>query len=252
MVETLKLFDITFSNITFEEVRTQFAQRIESGEPAYVVTPNVDHVCRIQVDPDLRAAYEDAFLVLADGMPVIWASKLLGCPLVEKLSGSDLVPLLCEFASQRGYSDFFFGAAEGIAAEAAQRMCERYPGLKVAGAYSPPMGFERDPEKDAEAVSQIREADPDFCFVALGAPRQEIWMHRHYRDMGSMILLGIGAGLDFVAGRLKRAPRWMQNVGLEWLWRLSQEPRRLWRRYLVDDLSFFVLLWRELRKRRTA
>lgn len=246
--QTIELFDIRFDNVTFEEVRTRIGDRLALGEPGYVVTPNVDHVCRFQRDAALREAYADAFLVLSDGMPVLWASWLLGKPLCAKVSGSDLVPLLCEFAAQRGHSVFFFGAAEGVAEEAADNLCRRYPDLQVAGVYCPPMGFHEDPAENAKALEMIRSAAPDICFVALGAPKQEIWMRRHCRGMGAKVSLGIGAALDFAAGRRRRAPVWMQNWGLEWLWRLAMEPRRLWRRYLLDDPYFLVLVWREWRK----
>ncbi|MBN2309290.1 MAG: WecB/TagA/CpsF family glycosyltransferase [Candidatus Hydrogenedentes bacterium] len=252
MLETVQLFGMTFDNITFEEVRHRIAERIESGAPGYVVTPNVDHVCRYHRDEAFRNAYQEAFLVLADGMPIMWASRLLRKPICAKLSGSDLVPLLSEFAAQRGYSVFYFGAAAGVAAEAADRLCQKYAGLKVAGVYSPPMHFEKDPEARAEASRRIREASPDICFVALGSPKQEYWLHQHARETTARVCLGIGAGLDFAAGRVRRAPVWVQNVGLEWAYRLAREPRRLWHRYLVEDMLFFGLVWREWRAARRA
>ncbi|MCP4641574.1 MAG: WecB/TagA/CpsF family glycosyltransferase [bacterium] len=250
--ETVELFNIRFDNVTFEEVRGRIAERIESREPSYVVTPNVDHVCRYAKDEHFRTAYGGAYLVLADGMPLLWASRLLGKPLYEKLSGSDLVPLLCEFAAQRGYTVFFFGAEQGVAEEAMHRLCKRYPALQVAGAYSPPYGFDECPEENAKAVAKIAQARPDICFVALGCPRQEYWMERHFREADASVMLGVGAALDFAAGKQKRAPVWVQNWGMEWLWRLCHEPRRLWRRYLVEDSYFLSVLWREWRKGRRA
>ena len=249
MPDTVELFDVAFTNAARDEVFACISQRIERREPAYIITPNVDHVCRYHRDETFRAAYADAFMALPDGTPIIWASVLLGSPLREKLSGSDLVPLLSELAAERGYSVFYFGAAKGIAEEAAARLTARFPALRVVGAYGPPYGFEKDPEQNAEAIRRLREAQPDLCFFALGSPKQEFWMHRHYLEYGAGVSLGIGAGLDFAAGRLKRAPAWVQNLGLEWVWRLCLEPRRLWRRYLVDDMLFFVLFWREFRKR---
>ncbi len=250
MPDTVELFGVTLNNVTLEELCTLLADHIDKKLPGYIVTPNVDHVCQFQSDPALRQAYSDAWLVLADGMPIIWASRLFGCPLSAKLSGSDLLPLLCEFAAGRGYSVFLFGAAEGIADEAAENLCQLYPGLIIAGTYCPPMGFDRDPDENAKALQAIREAKPDLCFTAMGAPRQEVWLQANYRESGALVGVAIGAALDFAANRLRRAPGWMQRSGLEWVWRLCQEPRRLWRRYLVNDSLFFLLLLREWRKRR--
>jgi N-acetylglucosaminyldiphosphoundecaprenol N-acetyl-beta-D-mannosaminyltransferase len=248
--EQIELFGIAFSNITFEEVRRFVSERVRDRKPGFAVTPNVDHICLRQRNPEFRAAYDNASLVLADGMPILWASRIMGKPLCEKLSGSDLVPLLCEYAADHGYSVFLFGGRDDVPGQAADALLKRHPGLKVAGTYSPPMLFERDPELDAAAVRRIREAKPDICFVALGSPRQEIWLDRHFEEAGVPMMFGIGASLDFVAGRVRRAPRWMQRSGLEWAWRVAIEPRRLWRRYLVEDLLFFKLLWQEFRRSR--
>jgi N-acetylglucosaminyldiphosphoundecaprenol N-acetyl-beta-D-mannosaminyltransferase len=244
----VRLFGITFSNLTFEGFCQAIDDHVAQQEYGYVVTPNVDHVCRVQSDPLFKQAYDDASLVVPDGVPIIWSSRLLRQPLVEKLSGSDMVPLICAHAAKRGYSVFLLGAAEGVADEAAARLIEKYPPLQVAGTYSPPLGFEEDPEACVSIAARVQDAKADICFVALGSPKQEIWMNRHGKDTGVSVLLGIGAGLDFVAGRVNRAPRWVQRCGFEWLWRLCQEPRRLWRRYLVEDTYFAVLLWRELRQ----
>lgn len=249
MPDTVELFGMTFSDVTFEELCTLLADRIDKKLPGYIVTPNVDHVCQVQSDPAFRQAYDDAWLVLVDGMPIIWASRLFGCALSTKLSGSDLLPQLCEFAADRGYSVFLLGAAEGVADQASENLRRLYPGLIIAGTHSPPMGFDQDPDENAKALQAIREARPDLCFTAMGAPRQEVWLHSNHRESGALVSIGVGAALDFAAGLLKRAPLWMQRSGLEWVWRLCQEPRRLWRRYLVNDSFFFVLLWREWRKR---
>ncbi len=245
----VELFGIPFCSLTFEEVCACVAERVRQREPGFIVTPNVDHVCLFQRDLYFREAYLDAFLVLTDGMPIVWASRLLRRPLAQKLSGSDLVPQLSAFAAREGLSIFLLGAMEGVGEVAAETLQRRCPGLRIAGAYSPPLSFEGDPRTNEETIRRLNEAKPDICFVALGSPRQEIWMHRNYKAAGVPIMLGIGAGLDFMAGRVKRAPVWMQNAGMEWMWRLGLEPRRLWRRYLVEDLLFFRLFWMEVLKR---
>ena len=244
--KTVPFMGVNLSNMTFEEMTMALDRCIASGKAGfYIVTPNVDHLCRIHRDADFRDAYEKASLAVVDGKPIVWATRLFGRTIKEKLSGSDLVPKLSKFAAAKGYRVFYFGAAPGVAESAANKLKTQFPDLMVAGTYSPPMSFDSDPQANAEAIARIKNAGAQICFVAMGAPRQEIWMRNHARDCNAPVMIGIGAGLDFAAGRVKRAPRWMQYAGLEWLWRLCVEPRRLWRRYLVEDLYFFRLLWRE-------
>ena len=239
------LFGMTISNVTLDEALQDMDRQIVSREPGYIVTPNVDHVIEFRDNPEFRDAYRDAFLVLADGVPILWAGKLLKKPIKQKISGSDLVYWLSEHASRHGYRIYFMGGAEGVAEEAAKILQTRYPGLQVAGWCCPPLGFERDPLKNQEIIDKIRAARTDICFVALGAPKQDVWSYKYCQETGAPIHIGVGGTFDFVAGRTRRAPVWMQRCGLEWLWRLIQEPRRLAHRYLVRDMIFFSLLWRE-------
>ena len=245
----VELFGISVCNLTYEGLCDGIDRHVATREPGFIVTPNVDHVCRYHRDPSFREAYDHASFVLADGMPLLWSARLLGRPLLEKLSGSDLLPRLSGFAAERGYSVYYLGAAEGVAEAAAERLKMRYPSLRVAGTYSPPFGFERDPQVNASIVARLREARPDICFVALGSPKQETWLYGNYAAAEIPAMIGVGAAFDFVAGRVRRAPRWMQKTGMEWIWRLIQEPRRLAKRYLIEDSYFFVLLAREIRRR---
>ncbi|HIJ64841.1 MAG TPA: WecB/TagA/CpsF family glycosyltransferase [Candidatus Hydrogenedentes bacterium] len=251
-VARVELSGMTIHNVTREEVFALIEERIAKRQPGYIVTPNVNHLCRYQRDAEFREAYRKSFLVLADGVPLLWASRLLGTPLREKLSGSDLVVWLPERFADKGRSFFLLGAAEGVADAAAKELRRRHPNIVIAGTYSPPMGFENDPAEVAETARRVREARPDFCFVAFGVPKQELWMREHCQTCGVPVMLGIGASLDFLAGTLKRAPRWMQRVGLEWVWRIGSEPRRLLGRYLADGCVFLSLLWRAFRKRRAC
>jgi N-acetylglucosaminyldiphosphoundecaprenol N-acetyl-beta-D-mannosaminyltransferase len=190
-----------------------------------------------------RAAYERASLALVDGQALLWASKLLGTGLPEKISGSDLVPRLLERAGRRGLRVYFLGGGPGIALEAAEVARRRY-GVAIVGVDSPvvsPTG-----EAGPEVVERIREARPHLLFVALGAPKQELFIDRYRERLLPMVSLGIGASLDFVAGRVRRAPAWMSRAGFEWLFRLSQDPKRLARRYLVDDPCFAGIFLRTL------
>ena len=241
-VTTIDLCGVPVNSLTVRGFLRSVCIQISQRLPGYIVTPNIDHVCRCHTSDEFRDAYQHALLSLPDGKPLVWASRLLNTPLREKLSGSDMIYRLSEFGATRGFSVYFLGAAEGVAAEAAGRLQAMYPGLRVAGIDSPPPGFERQPEVNEQIVQRVADSEADICFVALGSPKQEIWMHHNYSRCRVPIMIGVGASFDFVAGRVKRAPVWMQRSGLEWLWRLCQEPRRLWRRYLVYDMLFFWLL----------
>ncbi len=195
----------------------------------------------------LRAAYADASLVLADGMPVVWASRLLGRPLPERVTGSDLAPALFAAAAERGgLRVFLLGAAPGVAERAATKIAQRWPAVQVIDTYSPRLGFERDPAENAEIQSRIAAARPDVLLVGLGAPKQELWVHAHRREIQAPVALCVGATLDFLAGQRERAPVWMRKTGLEWIYRLAGEPRRLAGRYARDAWVFPRLVLREL------
>jgi N-acetylglucosaminyldiphosphoundecaprenol N-acetyl-beta-D-mannosaminyltransferase len=246
------LFGMPFSITEFDAVCAAVDARIQSREPGFIVTPNVNLVCNFHRDPQFREVYPKAFLWLADGMPLMWVARILGVRLPEKLSGSDMVPWLSSHSAKEGYRIFFFGGLPGSADIAAQRLRQRYPTLQVAGSYCPPMGFEKDPEENARAIKTIHDAKPDILFVALGTPKQELWLDAHMHEIQVPVSIGVGAALDFLSGKVKRAPRWVQRAGCEWVWRLIQEPRRLWRRYLVDDMMIVLLLLRELGRGRRA
>lgn len=240
------LFGIAIDNLTMAETIDAIGRLLKEGRRRhFVVTPNVDHVVRLQWDTAFRNAYADAAIACADGMPLIWASRLLGQPLKERVTGADLLPAVCGMAAASGASVYLLGGQEGVGELAAKNLSARYPGLKIAGTYSPPLGFERDPEEQRRIAARINRARPDILAVGLGAPKQELWTaaHRHHLDFG--VALCIGAAADFAAGTLERAPRWMQQHGLEWLWRLAREPKRLWKRYLVDDMAFAGIVARE-------
>jgi N-acetylglucosaminyldiphosphoundecaprenol N-acetyl-beta-D-mannosaminyltransferase len=215
----------------------------------YVVTPNVDHTVMLQHDVGLRTAYKDANLVLADGFPVVLASRLLGKALPERVTGSDLVPALFDAADPaRPLRTFLLGAAPGVAEIAADRIHAQWPDVRVVDVYSPPKGFEHDDVEIARILNRVRSARPDVLVVGFGAPKQELWVHRHRNELEASVALCVGATIDFLAGAQSRAPQWMQRAGLEWLFRLLTEPRRLLRRYARDAWIFPQLVWREWRK----
>jgi N-acetylglucosaminyldiphosphoundecaprenol N-acetyl-beta-D-mannosaminyltransferase len=168
-------------------------------------------------------------------MPLVWVSRLKGQPLAGRITGVELVHESCQLAAELGRSVFLLGAAPGVAEAAGRRLEALYPGIRVADVYAPPFGaVTRD--EDEHTVQRINDARPDFLFVALGAPRQDLWIRAHHGRLHVPVAMGVGCVLDLLAGVVRRAPTWMQGTGLEWSYRLVQEPRRLWRRYLVDDL----------------
>lgn len=221
---------------------------VASGERRcrYVVTPNVDHVVLLQHRDDLRAAYRQAAMILADGAPVIWSSRLLGKPLPCRVAGSDLVPALFDAADEREpLRVHLLGAAPGVADRAAERIHERWPGVQVVGTYSPPLGFEKDDAENDAIIERVNAVQPDVLVLGLGAPKQELWIHRHYQRIQASAALCVGATIDFLAGEKRRAPKWMQSAGIEWLHRVCSEPRRLAGRYARDAWIFPQLFVRE-------
>jgi len=237
----VRILDCEIDNLDREEGLDRLLALARGGRPGYAVTPNADHLMLLRRNPRFADAYRDSDLRLADGMPLLWAARLQGTPLKEKLSGSDLLPLLCARASEAGLGVYFLGGRPGAAAAAAERLAGLLPRLRIAGTACPPPGFESDAAANDAIVAAVRSAAPDVLFVALGAPKQEVWIHQHRHRLGVPLALGVGAALDFLAGLVRRAPAWMQRRGLEWAWRAFQDPR-LWRRYLVRDLPFVAYL----------
>jgi len=218
----------------------------------YVVTPNVDHAVMYQSDAQLQEAYHGASLVLADGAPVVFASRLLHKALPGRVAGSDLVPALFDqvSAEQGGRPPLrvmLLGAAPGVAERAAMKIHERWSGVKVVAMYSPPLGFEKDAAENERILQLVADAQPDLLLVGLGAPKQELWVHRHADRLQAKAALCVGATIDFLAGERARSPRWMRRCGLEWLHRLATEPKRLAKRYARDAWIFPQLVWREWR-----
>lgn len=212
----------------------------------FIVTPNVDHIVIAEKNEELRSAYTEAYFSLADGKPLMWMSRILGFPLPEKISGSDLVRPLLIRAAKKGLRVYFLGAAPGVGITAAQNLTKEIPKLNIVGIDSPPMGFDKDKNKEKETLRKMLTVKPDIVFFALGAPKQEILMHKWYKQGINPVMLGVGASLDFIAGEVKRAPKWMSDIGLEWLYRLSQDPKRLAKRYLMQDLYIIVIFCRML------
>lgn len=248
LMARIKFMNTEIDNLTMEETLAEIDRLIQENNNSYVVTPNVDHIMQLEKGGKLVEIYRDANLILADGKPLIWISKWYGTPIKEKISGSDLFPLVCQMAAEKEYKMFFLGAAEGVAKKAAKNLMQRYKGLNVVGTYSPPLGFENSDVEMTRIKEMIRELQPHILVVCLGCPKQEIFIYKNRKDLGVPISLGLGASLDFEAGNIKRAPKWMSNHGLEWLYRITQDPKRLAKRYLIDDMKIFRLAVKYKRK----
>lgn len=214
----------------------------------YVVTPNVNHAVLYQQNQAFSEAYSDADLVLADGAPLVLASRLFGKRLPERVAGSDLVPALFSAACRENpLSVFLLGAAPGVSDRAKSRIESQWPAVRVVGTYSPPFGFENDEAENRRILDLIGDAGPDLLIIGLGAPKQELWVHRYRHEIKAQAAVCAGATIGFLAGNKQRAPRWMRRSGLEWVHRIACEPRRLFGRYAHDACVLPSLLWREWR-----
>jgi N-acetylglucosaminyldiphosphoundecaprenol N-acetyl-beta-D-mannosaminyltransferase len=233
----VSILGIPFDSVNVAGALERIDAMIASRVPHYIVTANVDFLVQAHRDVELRRILLEADLVLCDGTPLVWASRFLGNALPERVAGADLAPALLAHAAQRGHRIFLLGAAPGVAAEAADRIRAQFPTLEIAGHYAPRFAplLEMD---HAEIIRQVRAAKPDILLVSFGCPKQEKWIAMHLRALGVPVAIGVGATIDFLAGRVRRAPAWMRRSGTEWLFRLALEPRRLFRRY-CDDLLLF-------------
>jgi len=233
------ILGVGISAITMQDALAQISRWIETKDRHYVSVCTVHTVMECQRDPTMRRAVNQAGLATPDGMPLVWLNKWQNHEHVSRVYGPDLVLALCELSVKRGYSHYFYGGAEEVPALLAEALQDRFPGLNVAGAYSPPFRPLTEAE-DAEIVERINQAAPDIVWVGLGTPKQDLWMAGHWQRLTASVLIGVGAAFDFHTGRIPQAPAWMQRNGLEWLFRLLQEPRRLWRRYLIYNPLFIM------------
>ena len=230
--QPIALLGVAFDNLTLREAVGRVEGMIISGRSHYVVTANVDFLVQARGDLELRRILLNAPLVLCDGTPLVWASRLFGNPLPERVAGADVVPELIGMAAKKHYRVFFLGTTEEANRRAIARLRAQFPDLDISH-YSPPFRplLEMD---NAEIIRRIREVKPALLFVAFGCPKAEKWLATHYPELGVPVVIGVGATIDFLAGHVKRAPPWMQRGGVEWVHRLCQEPRRLFKRYATD------------------
>jgi N-acetylglucosaminyldiphosphoundecaprenol N-acetyl-beta-D-mannosaminyltransferase len=237
---------VEIDQYSFDEVTEQIVNHIlTSGSPEYVVTPNAHHVVTLQSDERFRQIYREAFLVVPDGVSLLWAAKFLNAPLQDRVNGTDLFEKLCAIAAEKHLKIFLLGGRPGAAEGAAQVLKKRHPDLNIVGTYCPPYGFEKNPTELDRINTAIQTGAPHILFVGLGAPKQEYWIFDNYKALDVPISVGIGVSFEFVAGVVERAPKLMQSLGLEWLFRLLVEPRRLWQRYIVGNTVFVSLIIRQ-------
>jgi N-acetylglucosaminyldiphosphoundecaprenol N-acetyl-beta-D-mannosaminyltransferase len=240
---TIELCGIELAAISESQCSGGIIAALSEKRGGWVVTANLDHVRRLLKDPSYKDLCSGADLVVADGMPVVWAARIAGRPLPERVAGSSMVRTLSAAAAKAGRSIYLLGGDGDSCDRAAARLQQDYPGLIVAGAYSPPFGFEKDPEQMQAIRDRLIKSSPDIIYVALGSPKQE----RLIADLRNLLpaawWLGVGISFSFVTGDVRRAPIWMQKMGLEWVHRLAQEPKRLAKRYLVHGIPFAAELF---------
>lgn len=230
-----------FDDMTKAIVRTA----VLGGEPKYVVTPNMQHIALLEEDSCLRRIYTEAAFVLPDGVSLLLAARVLGQRIPQRIAGVDMLQALCRQAAREGLRIFLLGGRSGSAEKAAAKLRAQYHGLIVSGTCCPPLGFEKDPCQQNDIEARIRAARPHFLFVAFGAPKQEYWMYEHAYQLGVPVTMGVGGSFEMVGEVIARAPTWLQKVGLEWLYRLVREPRRLWKRYLTGVIQFSRIVMRQ-------
>jgi N-acetylglucosaminyldiphosphoundecaprenol N-acetyl-beta-D-mannosaminyltransferase len=232
-VDRIVVLGFPLARLDYAGTLEQVDRLIERGRPAFFITANLHYARLCDRDPRLAAINREAAFLVADGMPLVWASRLGPTPLPERVAGSDLIYSLCQRAAWRGHRVFFLGGAAGVAQRAADRLCERYPGLQVAGVEAPELD-RLSAGEHAGLLARIRGAAPDLLLVAFGQPKGELWLAENCGRLGVPACVQVGASFDFVAGRVRRAPRWLRRVGLEWLYRAAREPGRLAGRYCGD------------------
>ena len=238
------VWGLPFAPLTAAAAIDEVERLIDAGEPAYFITANLNYMMLSHADPAVREVNRGAAMILADGMPPVLASRRSARPLPERVAGSDLIFALCDLAARRGFGVFLLGGAPGVAERAARNLEARAPGLRVVGTEAPPAAALADPAEEAALLARIRAARPDLLLVAFGQPKGELWLARNLRALDVAVGVQVGAALDFAAGRVRRAPRWVRDSGLEWAFRLALEPGRLARRYARNALYLARMLAR--------
>jgi N-acetylglucosaminyldiphosphoundecaprenol N-acetyl-beta-D-mannosaminyltransferase len=249
--ERADILGVRVSTINMQDAVATIEHWIATRAPNYVCITGAHGVIESLRDARLQKIHNEAGLVTPDGMPLVWMARRLGFDRTRRVYGPDLMRTISEVSAARGYKHFFYGGDHGVAERLSQRLLSAHPGLQVVGTITPPFR-PLSPEEDAAIIAQINAVKPDIVWVGLSTPKQEMWMSAHVGRVDAPVLIGVGAAFDFLAGVKKQAPRWMRERGLEWLFRLMQEPRRLWRRYLTIVPRFAILAIYQLMRARAA
>ncbi len=243
-MEKIKILGVYIDNLTMEDTLSEIEKKIKNKEKSYVTTLNTDVMVKIDADPYLKKIVDNSDLALVDGQPLIWISKLNKKPVKEKISGSDLVPNLCKQAVKKNHTIFFIGGKAGVAEKAKLNLEKQYPGISIVGTYAPPLGFENDPKELENINNIISSRHPDLIIACFGCPKQEKWVYENYNKYDGLVTICAGGTVDFLSGNVKRSPRWVSDHGFEWLFRFFNEPRRLFKRYFIDDMKIFKLYFK--------
>ena len=242
-MERFDVLGVNVNVIDLENTIRTMEKWIKNREQNYVCVTTVHLLMEAQKDADLMKTLNLAGLTTPDGMPLVWIGKLRGCSNLDRVYGPDVMLNFSALAAEKKYTSFFYGGAPGVTEMLSSKLKERFPGLGIVGTYSPPFR-PLTPEEDEEVVNIINKVNPDVIWVGLGAPKQDKWMAEHVGRVNAPVMIGVGAAFDFLSGRKKQAPVWIQRSGFEWLFRLLSEPRRLWKRYLVTNTLFILSLIR--------
>ena len=238
----IQFLNTYIDNLTFAEAKEKVDELIREDGYHYVVTPNSDIVVKMQDDPELKQICDNADLILTDGQIVVKISEYLGNPIKERVCMTDFVWHVFDLAVEKGYKVFLFGGKEEVLEKATENIKKRVPKLQIVDSYSPPFGFEKDEKKLEAANERIRKSGADILIVFLGCPKQEKFIAKNKDKYQVPISITMGGCVDFIAGGVKRAPAWMQRAGLEWFFRFLQEPKRMWKRYFIDDMRIFKMV----------
>jgi len=249
-VNTVNILGVPIATVNMHQAAAQIEEWIRNREKAYVTVTGVHGIMESQYDGRVKRIHQKAGMCAPDGMPTVWIGKLYGCRNMRRVYGPDLMLEIMRRSVAKEYTHFFFGGKKGVPELLKERLFSKFPGLKVVGTFSPPFRLMNEKE-EIELQEQIERLSPDIIWVGTSTPKQERWMSDHLEKLNTRVMIGVGAAFDFHAGLLRQAPRWMQRLGLEWFFRLCVEPRRLWKRYLVNNPLFiwnFALQFLKIRK----
>lgn len=237
---------VYIDNMDASDIAEHVFECVKRKTPVHVVGVNVDQIVTISRNEVSKKIFLDAELVFIDGKPIKWMCDLLGRKVKERVTGPDLMEYICKKGAMLGLKIFLLGAGPGVAEKCGIILESKYPGIHAVGSYSPPFGFQNDKKEMKKIVTMLKDSCADLLFVGMGSPKQDLFIYENMKEYDIPVSFSMGAALDFIAGNVKRAPRWMVNCGLEWMHRIYQNPKRLWKRYLVTDMAIIPMFFKEI------